>query len=66
MSLQVAFSQNYGQTTFMGLTKPTSVIEVWTEGKMPGNSATEPEMDMPSKGDGVQRISNISRPTLSL
>ena len=61
MLVQVAFSQTFG-----GISKPNTVIDVWTEGKMPGNAANEPEVDLPSRGDGVQRTTNISRPTLSL
>jgi acetyl esterase/lipase len=55
----------YSQT-FSGTPKPAQIIDVWTDGKMPGNVASEPESDMPDKGDNVQRITNISRPTLSL
>ncbi len=33
---------------------------------MPGKGAKEPEADMPAKGDGFRRITNISRPTLTL
>lgn len=56
-----SFSQTYS-----GTTKPSQVIDVWTDGKMPGNATSEPESDMPAKPDGVQRITNISRPTLSV
>jgi acetyl esterase/lipase len=45
--------------------EPTVVIDVWTDGTMPGKGAGEPEAEMPAKGDNVQRITNISRPTLS-
>jgi acetyl esterase/lipase len=41
-------------------------VDVWPEGKMPGHGAGESERDMPSKGDDVRRITNISRPTLTL
>ncbi|MBX7170990.1 MAG: alpha/beta hydrolase [Pyrinomonadaceae bacterium] len=61
LSTQITFSQTFG-----GTTKPTQVIDVWTEGKMPGDAASEPEADMPEKGDGVQRITNISHSTLSI
>ncbi len=33
---------------------------------MPGRGAKEPEGDMPSKGDNVRRITNVSRPTLTV
>ncbi len=52
--------------TFGGTTEPTQIIDVWAEGKMPGKGASEAEADMSAKPDGVQRITNISRPTLSL
>lgn len=42
------------------------IIDIWTEGKMPGEAAKETETELPAKGDNVQRITNISRPTLSL
>jgi acetyl esterase/lipase len=59
---QIAFSQNMVKETG----QPTLVIDVWTPGTMPGNGAAEAEAEMPSKGDNVQRITNISRPTLSI
>lgn len=58
---QFAFSQNAAETT-----TPTLIVDVWTPNKMPGNAAVEPEAEMPDKGDRVQRITNISRPTLAL
>ncbi len=44
---------------------PLATVAVWPEGKMPGQGAKESERDVPSKGDGVQRITNISRPMLT-
>ena len=41
-------------------------VAIWPEGKMPDKGAKEPESDLPAKGDGVQRITNISRPTLTI
>jgi acetyl esterase/lipase len=41
------------------------VVEVWPEGKMPGNRAKDPETKRPSK-DPYTRITNVSRPTLTL
>jgi len=58
---QISLAQNVA-----GKTAPTSVIDVWTENKMPGNGAAEAEAELPAKGDNVQRITNISRPTLSI
>lgn len=60
---QFAASQIVAETP---ATSPTLVIDVWTNSKMPGDGATEPEAEMPAKGDNVQRITNISRPTLAL
>lgn len=45
---------------------PKLVVDVWPEGKMPGRGAAEPERDQPARPDGIQRITNISRPTLSV
>lgn len=45
---------------------PSAIVEVWPDGKMPGQGAKESERDVPAKGDGFKRITNISRPTLSL
>lgn len=45
---------------------PSLTIDVWTDGKMPGKGALEPEQDMPAKPDQVKRITNISRPTLTI
>ncbi len=44
----------------------SQVIDVWPEGKMPGRAATAPEGPGPDRGDGFQRITNISRPTLTV
>jgi len=41
-------------------------IQLWPSGKMPGHAATETEHEMPSRGDGVIRISDVSRPTLTV
>jgi acetyl esterase/lipase len=45
---------------------PSAAVDVWPEGKMPGRGAKDPEAEMPSKGDGVHRITNVSRPTLTV
>lgn len=45
---------------------PSATIEVWPAGKIPGQGAKESERDVPAKGDGFKRITNISRPTLTL
>ena len=39
---------------------------VWPAGKMPGVGAAAPEKEMPSKDDGVVRITNVSDPTLTI
>jgi len=41
-----------------------TVIDVWPEGKMPGQGAKAPESEIP-RGDGFHRITNISHPTLN-
>jgi hypothetical protein len=54
-------------TTFAQTATPpkAATVEVWPEGKMPGNGAKEPEAEVPRK-DGFHRITNVSRPTLTL
>lgn len=47
-------------------TAPSATVVVWPDGKMPGQGAKESERDVPAKGDGFKRITNISRPTLTL
>jgi len=42
----------------------TTTVDVWPLGKMPGRAAREPEQDNPA--NNVHRITNVSRPTLSL
>jgi len=42
-----------------------STVNVWPEGKMPGNGAKEPETEVP-RNDGFHRITNVSQPTLAL
>lgn len=41
------------------------VVDVWPEGKMPGKGAKEAEAEIPKK-DGFHRITNVSRPTLTV
>jgi len=45
---------------------PKVVVELWPEGKMPAKGAKEPEAEVPAKGDGFHRVTNVSRPTLAL
>lgn len=42
-----------------------SVVDVWPEGRMPGKGAKEPEAAVP-RNDGFQRLTNVSKPTLTL
>lgn len=41
------------------------IIPVWPDGKMPGASAQAPETEL-KRTDGFHRITNVSRPTLTL
>lgn len=41
-------------------------VAVWPEGKIPGRVATAPEAALPPRGDGVLRVANVSRPTLTV
>ena len=55
-----------GTTFAQTVTPPTAAtVEVWPEGKMPGNGAKEPEAEVP-RNDGFHRITNVSRPTVTL
>lgn len=42
------------------------VIDVWPEGKMPGKGAREPEANKSPERTDATRITNVSRPTLSV
>lgn len=42
-----------------------TVVDVWPAGRMPGNGAKEAEAAVP-RNDGFQRLTNVSRPTLTL
>lgn len=42
------------------------LVQVWSSGKMPGVGAAAPEMEAPTKGDGVVRVTNVSEPTLTV
>lgn len=42
-----------------------TIVNVWPEGKMPGQGAKAPESEVKRK-DGFQRITNVSTPTLTL
>ena len=41
-------------------------VDLWPQGKMPGRGADEPEGERPPRGDNVRRITNVSRPTLTI
>lgn len=45
---------------------PSSVIDLWPPGKMPGDTAAGLEHQMPPQDDNAERITDISRPTLGL
>ena len=42
-----------------------TIVDVWPEGRMPGKGAKEAEVAVP-RNDGFQRITNVSRPALTL
>ena len=44
----------------------SATVDLWPEGRMPGQGAKEPEAEMPAKGDGFHRVTNVSRPTLTV
>lgn len=41
-------------------------IELWPDGAMPGQGATQPEGEQPLRADNFHRITNVSRPTLTI
>jgi acetyl esterase/lipase len=49
-------------------TNPTAAatVELWPAGKMPGKGASQAEGEVPGKSDGFHRITNVSKPTLTL
>ena len=42
------------------------MLRVWPVGQMPGVGAATPEMETPTKGDGVIRLTNVSEPLLTV
>jgi acetyl esterase/lipase len=44
---------------------PSTVVEVWPDGKMPGHGAVDPEKEITPIRPNLQRITNISHPTLT-
>ncbi len=45
---------------------PTVTLPLWPDGKMPGHGADQPEKEDPARGDNVQRITDVSQPTLNV
>jgi len=46
----------------------TLIVPLWPEGKMPGRGTKDggAEKEVPSRGDGVTRITNVSEPTITI
>lgn len=57
----------FAGTTFAETAAPpaAATVEIWPDGKMPGMGAREPEAEV-QKNDGFHRITNVSRPTLTV
>jgi acetyl esterase/lipase len=51
--------------TATSLLPASTIVDVWPEGHMPGKGAKDPEAEVP-RNDGFHRITNVSRPTLTL
>ncbi len=62
----VALAFAHNQETEADAASKAITVDVWPVGKMPGRGAKGPEADMPSRNDGVRRITNVSQPTLTL
>lgn len=56
----------YGLFATTQIAAQAKPIDIWPMGKMPGVGAKDPEADMPDRGDGVRRITNVSTPTLEI
>lgn len=51
------------------VTHPASAaatVELWPDGAMPGQGARQPEGEQPLRADNFHRITNVSRPTLTV
>lgn len=49
------------------MTPPSAIIQaLWPKDKMPGQGAKEPEKELPSRGDNVRRLTNISEPMITV
>jgi acetyl esterase/lipase len=46
--------------------EPSAPVLLWPEGKMPGKPAAHPESELPPRGDNVQRITQVSNPTIKI
>ena len=44
----------------------TTTIPIWPSGKIPGHAAEGEENDLPSRGDNVRRITNVSEPNIAV
>ena len=66
--LNISNAQNVQSPEIMMTTEGSShaTVAVWPDGKMPGHGARDPEQEKPPQGDDVQRITNVSNPTLTL
>lgn len=45
---------------------PAVTADLWPDGKMPGKGAAQPESEKPPRGDNVRRVSDVSRPTITV
>lgn len=55
-----------GRPEFLARPVPALTVAVWPPGRMPGRGAARPEHLLPDRGDYAQRLTDISRPTLSV
>ena len=44
----------------------TATVSLWSKGQMPGRGTTEPERELPSRGDNVIRLTDINEPTITV
>ena len=68
---EVEFGQRYAAAMRESQEQATgpaaaATVDVWPAGRMPGAPATQPEAERSPNGDGFTRLTNVSRPTLTV
>ncbi len=61
-----SFSFSEAQSNPAPPSAPDAILALWPQRKMPGHGAAQPEKEEKPRKDGVQRITNVSQPTLAV